>query len=98
MNQELRKLWTRRAFLGKVSAGAALLGVATAVSGSVSASSAHTRAGAPDHSRLSNEPVVAYVRDARTGEISLLVGTREVTIRDPHLAAQLNLAAAREVR
>jgi len=38
--------------------------------------------------------VMAYVRDAARGEVTVLSGTREVTYRDPELAARL-LAAAR---
>ena len=35
------------------------------------------------------DPVVAYVTDARKGEISVMSGEREVTVRDPKLAAQI---------
>ena len=38
----------------------------------------------------SSEPVVAYVHD---GEISVMKGEREVTVRDPKLAAQIVRAA-----
>jgi hypothetical protein len=38
-------------------------------------------------------PVVAYVTDARTGEISLMAADREVTVRDKRLAAQIVRAA-----
>lgn len=40
-----------------------------------------------------SEPVVAYVRDARTGEISLMVADREVTVHNKQLAAQIARAA-----
>ena len=39
-------------------------------------------------------PLVAYVRDAHKGEVVLMVGTKEVVRRDPHLVACL----ARAVR
>ena len=39
------------------------------------------------------ETVMAYVRDAARGEITVLSGTREVTYRDPELAARLFAAA-----
>ncbi len=34
-------------------------------------------------------PVVAYVHDARTGEISVLASDREVRVRDRKLAARI---------
>jgi hypothetical protein len=38
-------------------------------------------------------PVVAYVRDASTGEISVMAGERQVELRDRKLAARLARAA-----
>jgi hypothetical protein len=35
------------------------------------------------------EPFAAYVRDAASGEISILIGTREVIVRDANLVARL---------
>jgi hypothetical protein len=35
------------------------------------------------------EPLVVYVRDARRGELTVLAGTRETTVRDPGLVARL---------
>src|SRR4051812_277660 len=37
--------------------------------------------------------IVAHIRDAASGEISLLVGEREITYRDPELIQQLTRAA-----
>jgi hypothetical protein len=39
------------------------------------------------------EPLIAHVRDLNSGEISLLVGTREVVHRDIELARRLYSAA-----
>lgn len=39
------------------------------------------------------EPIAAYVRDSGAGEITLLVGTREVVVRDFDLVARLVRAA-----
>jgi hypothetical protein len=39
------------------------------------------------------EPVTAYVRDARRGEVTVLAGTRETTYRDPVLVKRLLDAA-----
>jgi hypothetical protein len=41
------------------------------------------------------EPVVAYIRDASNGEISLFVGSREVTLHDSGIAAKLASAASK---
>ena len=38
-------------------------------------------------------PLVAHIRDVTTGEISLLVGTRELVIRDSDIVARLLKAA-----
>ena len=40
-----------------------------------------------------SDAVVAYVRDPRSGEISVMSGDREVSVRDPKLAAQIARAA-----
>jgi hypothetical protein len=42
----------------------------------------------PEGASLS-EPVFAHVRDLASGEISLFVGEREITIQDPQLVARL---------
>jgi hypothetical protein len=51
---------------------------------------AEARPEVPEHS---HEPIVAHVRNARTGELSLLVGEREVTVHDRDLAARIARAA-----
>ena len=40
-----------------------------------------------------SEPVIAFVRDPKKGEISLMAADREVTVRDPQLAARIVRAA-----
>ena len=64
---------TRRAFV-KRSAGAA---VGATMIGALIASEADA---------TTNEPVVAYVHD---GQISIMTGEREVTVRDRKLAADI---------
>jgi nitrous oxide reductase len=39
------------------------------------------------------EPVVAYVSDPGKGELSVMIGDREVTVRDRNLAARIVRAA-----
>ena len=48
----------------------------------------------PDLSAVGGD-VVAHVRDASTGDVSIMVGVREVVRRDPQLVGRL-LAAARQ--
>ena len=43
--------------------------------------------------RVPEEPVVAYVRDAKRGEVTVMSGTSERTYRDPKLAKRLLSAA-----
>jgi len=42
---------------------------------------------------VSREPLTAYVRDAATGEISVMVGHREIVTKDPQLIRRLQRAA-----
>ncbi len=70
------------------SMAAAAAGVAAAVPfGALGVQAAG--ASEPDQPVDMPDPVVAHVRNAATGEISLYVGDREVTVRDRRLASQL---------
>lgn len=75
---------TRRGFV-KNSAGAAagMTAIGALVAGQAEA----------DVSAAGSDPVVAYVRDPRKGEIAVMSGDREVTVRDKKLAAQISRAA-----
>ena len=80
---------SRRAFLSRSSIGIALAGAAMAVPalGAVIKTSA-----AADKVSMPNgnvEPLVAHVRDLSSGEVSLMVGTEQVVVRDANLAARL---------
>ena len=44
---------------------------------------------APGEELAANESLVAHVKDSRTGEISLFIGQREVTLHDRKVAARL---------
>ena len=37
----------------------------------------------------SSQPLVAFVRDASRGEVSIMYGTQEVVLKDPQLVARL---------
>jgi hypothetical protein len=74
---------TRRGFV-KSSAGAA---AGMTVLGALITQSAEAK------SAKHAKPIVAYIHDARTGEISLSTGERTVKFRDRKIAAQLAQAA-----
>ncbi len=67
--------------------GAAGAGLAVAAAGAVLDASAP--AGAATRHSSAHGPVVAHVRDARTGEIEIYSGERQVTVHDRALAARL---------
>ena len=83
---------SRRTFIGGAAAGAVAITAAAAVAGMAAAAPDD----APDDVRHEpSELVVARVRDVRTGEIALYVGTEEITHTDRTLARRLARAAAR---
>ncbi len=95
---------TRRTFLGKGSVAVAAAGVLASVPGigallsageseapAVGAADASVAAG--DANAALTDPLVAQVRDATTGEVSVFSGTREVVVRDPALVRSLFRAA-----
>jgi hypothetical protein len=91
---------TRRAFIKRVSIGVA--GVATmgaietappAKAAPFAPASAHLPLAAEELPSAASDPIVAYVRDPRRGEVSVLVGHREVVHRDPELVRRLLHAA-----
>jgi hypothetical protein len=77
---------TRRGFLLMAGAGAAAVGAAAVVPKAVG-----TRAAVK--STVSG-PLVAYVKDAKAGKVSLLIGEREVVVHDRELVARLANAAS----
>jgi len=84
---------TRRGFIKKTSAGAATLGALVAVPrlAEVEAAPQPHAAGGPTAGH--HEPLLAHVRNRASGEIALLVGTREVVIHDRELVMRLVKAA-----
>jgi hypothetical protein len=75
-------------------------GVATgvAVVGGVPAAAAAAADGRPEvvaaPSPLPHEPLLAYVRDAGKGEVTVVSGKHELTVRDPQLVRRIEKAAA----
>lgn len=77
----LKAVATSAAAMGLMGSGRAFGGLAAAANGSPS-----------DMGAL---PVIAYVSDARKGEVVVMVGTREIVRRDAGLVARL-VAIAKE--
>jgi len=80
----------RRNFLKAAAMGAAAVGVAVAVPSVLAhaaeaADSRPSAEGAPD----GDQPLVAYVRDPRSGEVVVMTGGTEVLRRDPGLVSRL---------
>jgi hypothetical protein len=92
----------RRDFLLRSSAAVAAVGAGTLLPGlSTSAGASENQNtsldGTSDAAQLPDGdaalPLVARIRDVRTGEIDLYLGEHEVSYRDPQLAARLYKAA-----
>lgn len=86
---------SRRKLLARTSMGAAAAGVLTAVPGIIAAkhhSGPTASSSATTITPNGDVPSVAYVRDAKKGEVVLMVGTREVIHTDPALVAYLTRA------
>jgi hypothetical protein len=75
---------TRRGFVKNSAATAAGMTVV----GALVAEQADAKAAAK------SGPVVAYIRDPRTGEISVMAGEREVKLHDRKIAARIARAAS----
>lgn len=77
-------------------AGAVAVGAIGAFPGALAALGAPVSAGATGSTRSESagspagqEPIVAHVKDASTGEVSLFVGEREITYEDRALVQHL---------
>ena len=81
---------SRRTLLKSAAAGAATIGLVGASRGLTGSATA-----AKSSIETSSEPLVAYVSDARKGEVVVMVGTREIVRRDRALVARL-VAIAKE--
>jgi hypothetical protein len=84
---------TRRGFLTQTTVGAATIGALIAVPGLANVPDA---VAAPAFGLSRAElagPVVVHVRDLSTGEIALMVGTREIVYRDSAFVKRLVRAA-----
>jgi hypothetical protein len=92
MREVTRRLFLRRS--AGVAGGAAIVGAPTVLADTAAARRGSApRALRSPKSGVPREPVMAYVRDADRGEVTLVAGKREATYRDPDLVRRL-LAAA----
>ena len=78
---------SRRHFIGVTGAGAAAVGATALVPGSAFASQTKRRADS------ATSPVVAYVSDVDSDEVTLMVDEREVVVHDRDLVHRLLNAA-----
>lgn len=81
---------SRRTLLKSAAAGAAAIGLVGAAHGLTGSATA-----AKGSIETSSAPLVAYVSDARKGEIVVMIGTHEIVRRDAALVARL-VAIAKE--
>lgn len=81
---------SRRGFFKQTSATAATFGVLAALPAMAAATEAPAEVPAAEVSIAEfTEPLMAHVSDLASGEISLLMGTREIIFRDPQLVMRL---------
>jgi hypothetical protein len=91
-DQSSRRTFLRHASLGTAALGATVL-APTALSQAASSHRAPARAAADDDTQHEG-PLMAYVKNPRTGEIAVMVGEREVVHHDAQLAARLSRIAS----
>ena len=87
---------TRLSFI-KAGAGVAAGAVALGVPAAAALRDSNGHVVREPSSATPNEPVMAYVRDAERGEVTVLHGTTETTYRDPALVKRLLTAAPNEL-
>ncbi len=89
--------FNRREFLKRGGAAVVAAGVVSAVPAALPAVAGAARPKSSDDEHDADvetggqldQPLVAHVRDLKTGEIGLFYGDHEVTYRDPKLAARI---------
>ena len=76
---------TRRTFLSTTVGAAGGVAAMGLIAGPSTLVEAAQNVAAASDGPMSSEPMTAYVRDAATGEISVMVGHREIVTKDPQL-------------
>jgi hypothetical protein len=75
--------------MGAAAVGALSVAGESVFGGAATANAAAPKPAAKHQELLDGSDVIAHVVDARTGEISILVGTREITLINREMAQQL---------
>ena len=88
---------TRRRFLTSGTTGFAVVAALGAIPGAAAVLRQSKPAPVLHPSALSSEPLVAHVVDLERGEVLLMVGPREVALRDVDLAHRLYAVAQRSL-
>jgi anti-sigma-K factor RskA len=78
---------SRRTFLALTGVAATAAASAPLAAGAALATGA---AAGSARARPAGDPLVAYVADASSGQVALMVGEREVVVHDPELVQRLN--------
>ncbi len=84
---------TRRSFLTRSYVGVALAAAVAVIPGAATVLKHSTPSASWTPNATLGEPLIAHVRDLNSGEIALLVGTREVVYKDIELARRLYAVA-----
>jgi hypothetical protein len=88
-----RRIFLRNASLGVVATGVVAAGGAGLLTGTSGAEVAPIEMASSDTPLLDGSGVIAHVDDARSGKISIFVGTKKITYMNRDLAQQLLKAA-----
>jgi hypothetical protein len=84
----------RRSFLKQTSIGAATLGLLSSLPALAVISESPQDTTTKVAATALSGPLIAHVSDVATGEVALLLGSREIIFRDPQLVARLMKAAS----
>ena len=93
IGETIRRRVSRRKFLAAVGIGAAAVGVAAAAPSAVKMASDYLPNVSQGLGRDAPRRLVAYVRDSSKGEIVLMVGEKEIVVRDFGIVSRLFAAA-----
>lgn len=87
---------SRRSFIRRASFGTAVLGASVLAPAALSQAADALPDGPASGAPIAQHegPLMAYVKNARSGEVAVMVGEREVVHHDPQLAARLARIAA----
>jgi hypothetical protein len=88
-----RRIFLRNASIGVIATGVVSAGGVGLLTGPGGAEIAPVDLASSDTPLLEGSGVIAHVVDAKSGEISIFVGTKQISLTNPALAQQLLRAA-----